>query len=57
MTSFFKPVHIGARLFVDGALKANNPAGEVEEEAVNIWCSGTGELKSLVKCFVPIGTG
>ena len=56
-TSFFEPVHIGARKFVNGALKANNPAIEVEGEASNIWCSDIGELKPLVKCFVSIGTG
>ncbi|KAL9011601.1 MAG: hypothetical protein Q9173_003562 [Seirophora scorigena] len=56
-TSFFEPVHIGARKFVDGALKANNPVVEVEDEASNIWCSGTVELKPLVKCFLSIGTG
>lgn len=56
-TSFFEPVHIGARKFVDGALKANNPVVEVEDEASNIWCSSTVELKPLVKCFVSIGTG
>lgn len=56
-TGLFKPVHIGARKFVDGALKANNPASEVEEEASNIWYNPTLELKSLVKCFVSIGTG
>lgn len=56
-TSFFEPVHIGNRKFVDGALKANNPVVEVEDEASNIWCSGTVELKPLVKCFLSIGTG
>ncbi|KAL5116347.1 hypothetical protein ACEQ8H_005695 [Pleosporales sp. CAS-2024a] len=56
-TSFFDPVQIGARQFVDGALGANNPVEEVESEAANIWSSGTGELKPLVKCFVSIGTG
>lgn len=56
-TSFFEPVHIGARKFVDGALKANNPVVQVEDEASNIWCSDIGELKPLVKCFVSIGTG
>jgi hypothetical protein len=29
----------------------------VEGEAANIWCSETGELKPLVKCFISIGTG
>ncbi|KAL8701940.1 MAG: hypothetical protein Q9201_004645 [Fulgogasparrea decipioides] len=56
-TTFFDAVEIGARTFVDGAFTANNPAGEVEGEALNIWCSGTLELKPLVKCFVSIGTG
>lgn len=48
---------IGARKFVDGALGANNPVDEVEGEASNIWCSETGDLKPLVKCFTSIGTG
>lgn len=56
-TGFFDPVSIGARQFVDGALGANNPVDEVEGEAANIWSSGTGDLKPLVKCFVSIGTG
>lgn len=30
---------------------------EVESEASNIWCSETGDLKPLVKCFISIGTG
>ena len=56
-TGFFDPVSIGARQFVDGALGANNPVDEVEGEAANIWSSGIGDLKPLVKCFVSIGTG
>ena len=56
-TSFFKPVCIGARQFVDGALGANNPVDEVEGEAANIWSLDTGDLKPLVKCFISIGTG
>lgn len=56
-TGFFDPVAIGARQFVDGALGANNPIVEVEGEAANIWSSGTGDLKPLVKCFISIGTG
>jgi predicted acylesterase/phospholipase RssA len=56
-TGFFDPVSIGARQFVDGALGANNPVNEVEGEASNIWCSETGDLKPLVKCFIFIGTG
>ena len=56
-TGFFDPVSIGARQFVNGALGANNPVDEVEGEASNIWCSETGDLKPLVKCFISIGTG
>jgi hypothetical protein len=56
-TGFFDPVSIGARKFEDGALGANNPVDEVEGEASNIWCSETGDLKPLVKCFISIGTG
>lgn len=56
-TGFFDPVSIGSRQFVDGALGANNPVDEVEGEASNIWCSETGDLKPLVKCFISIGTG
>ncbi|KAE8375612.1 hypothetical protein BDV26DRAFT_12224 [Aspergillus bertholletiae] len=56
-TTFFNPVYIGRRKFVDGALGSNNPVDEVEGEAADIWCPGTGDLKPLVKCFISIGTG
>jgi hypothetical protein len=56
-TTFFDPIRIGDRSFADGGLGANNPVDEVEGEASNIWCSGTGDLKPLVKCFISIGTG
>jgi hypothetical protein len=29
----------------------------VEGEASNIWCTETGDIKPLVKCFISIGTG
>lgn len=29
----------------------------MEGEAANIWCSESGDLKPLVKCFLSIGTG
>src|SRR5580700_10074837 len=57
VTGFFDPVSIGGRQFVDGALGANNPVDEVAGEAVSIWCSETGDLNPLVKCFISIGTG
>ncbi|KAH7371192.1 acyl transferase/acyl hydrolase/lysophospholipase [Pyrenochaeta sp. MPI-SDFR-AT-0127] len=55
--SFFSPVSIEIRNFVDGPLSANNPVAEVEGEAANIWTPQTGDLRPLVKCFVSIGTG
>ena len=56
-TGFFDPVSIGNREFVDGAFGANNPIEEVEEEAADIWCPTTLDLKPLMKCIVSIGTG
>jgi hypothetical protein len=56
-TTFFDTVSIGDRTFADGGLGANNPVDEVEGEASNVWCSETGDLKPLVKCFISIGTG
>jgi predicted acylesterase/phospholipase RssA len=56
-TTFFDPVAIGDRSFADGGLGANNPVDEVEGEASSVWCSETGDLKPLVKCFISIGTG
>jgi predicted acylesterase/phospholipase RssA len=56
-TTFFDPVSIGDRTFSDGGTGANNPVDEVEGEASTIWCSETGDLKPLVKCFISIGTG
>ncbi|RMJ20845.1 Patatin-like phospholipase [Aspergillus sp. HF37] len=56
-TTFFEPVSIGDRSFADGGLGVNNPVDEVENEASNIWCPETGDLKPLVKCFISIGTG
>jgi predicted acylesterase/phospholipase RssA len=55
--TFFDPVQIGVRRYVDGAIGANNPVSEVEDEASNIWCDATGKLEPLVKCFISIGTG
>ena len=56
-TMFFDVAQIGARKFVDGALGANNPVNEVEDEASNIWCSETADSQRQVKCFISIGTG
>lgn len=56
-TGFFEAATIGDRQFVDGAFGANNPVEEVEEEAADIWCTTSREIKPLVKCFVTLGTG
>lgn len=42
---------------MDGAIGANNPAVQVEEEATDLWCEQDGRIQPLVKCFVSIGTG
>ncbi|KIY03324.1 uncharacterized protein Z520_00015 [Fonsecaea multimorphosa CBS 102226] len=55
--SFFDPVQIGACSYVDGAIGANNPVNQVEEEAADIWCEETGRVQPLVKCFISVGTG
>ncbi|EON69655.1 hypothetical protein W97_08936 [Coniosporium apollinis CBS 100218] len=55
--TYFSDVAIKGSKFVDGALGANNPALEVEEEASDLWCEETGNLQPLVKCFISVGTG
>ncbi|KAJ5475322.1 Acyl transferase/acyl hydrolase/lysophospholipase [Penicillium diatomitis] len=56
-TGFFEYVSIGNSQYVDGAFGANNPVEEVEEEAADIWCTSSRDLKPLVKCFLSLGTG
>lgn len=58
-TTFFEPVFIGKRKFVDAALSQNNPVNQVEWEAADIWCpdTGTGDLMTQTKCFISVGTG
>ncbi|KAK2038272.1 FabD/lysophospholipase-like protein [Colletotrichum somersetense] len=56
-TGLFDPVTIGARKYVDGALGANNPVDQMEAEASDVWCSRSGDLQSLVKCLISLGTG
>lgn len=56
-TTFFKPVKIGGRRYMDGALGSNNPIKCVWTEAQNIWCPEDGRLEPMVKCLVSIGTG
>ncbi|KAF2741815.1 FabD/lysophospholipase-like protein [Sporormia fimetaria CBS 119925] len=56
-TSFFDVAKIGNRKFVDGALGANNPIVEVEDEAAEIWSSEHGEIQRQVKCCISVGSG
>lgn len=56
-TRFFEPATIGTRQFVDGAFGANNPIEEVEQEAADVWCPISRDLKPLVKCILSVGTG
>lgn len=56
-SGFFDPVQIGSHQYVDGTVAANNPVDQVEREASDIWCPNTGDLKSLVKSFISVGTG
>ncbi|KAH8653144.1 acyl transferase/acyl hydrolase/lysophospholipase [Tricladium varicosporioides] len=55
--SFFDPVTIDGRTYVDGGLGANNPVKHVWNEAQNIWCDHNGQVEERVKCFISIGTG
>jgi predicted acylesterase/phospholipase RssA len=55
--TYFSEAIIGGTHYVDGAIGANNPAVQVEEEAADLWCEETGNIKPLVKCFVSVGTG
>ena len=57
--SFFDPVVIGHRTYLDGGLGSNNPVDEVEDEACEIWCRDAGitELQRRTKCFLSVGTG
>lgn len=55
--TYFSSASIDSSGFIDGALGANNPVLNVEEEAADLWCEDTGDLKPLVKTFISIGTG
>lgn len=55
--TYFSEASIEGSKFVDGAIGANNPAVQVEEEAADLWCEETGQVQPLVKCFISVGTG
>jgi predicted acylesterase/phospholipase RssA len=56
-SSFFEPIAFGSnkRIFLDGAVGANNPIRQLWQEAENLW--GTGPLEPQIQCLVSIGTG
>jgi hypothetical protein len=56
-SSFFDLIAIGdfREVFVDGATGANNPVGEVWNQAKDMWPHEPFETS--VKCLVSIGTG
>ncbi|KAI9654122.1 MAG: hypothetical protein M1829_000976 [Trizodia sp. TS-e1964] len=56
-STFFPPVTIGVRKYVDGALGSNNPVDHVWNEAKNIWSPDEGNIDPMLKCFISIGTG
>ncbi|KAJ9647636.1 hypothetical protein H2204_000266 [Knufia peltigerae] len=49
-STFFDPIKIGDRLYVDGALKHNNPIEKVDEESRGLW-------PDQERIIVSIGTG
>ena len=55
--TYFSEITIGGSAFIDGALGANNPASELEDEARQIICRGTNDLDKQVACFLSLGTG
>jgi hypothetical protein len=55
--TYFSEIKIGGSAFIDGALGANNPAAELEDEARQIFCRGRNDLTEQVACFLSLGTG
>ena len=55
--TFFEPVYIDGRSYIDGGLGSNNPAFEVQNEAQDIWRNQSTGLMPMVGCMVSIGTG
>jgi hypothetical protein len=55
--TYFSKVKIEGSSFVDGALGANNPTEQLEDEANDILCSRKNDLTTRVACLLSIGTG
>ena len=58
-SGFFDPISIGkhGQEYVDAGLGCNNPVDEVWTEAQDIWSPEEGDLATIVKCFISLGTG
>ena len=56
-SSFFPPVKIGNREYVDGALGSNNPVEIVWKEAQDVWAPDDGQIKSKLLAVISVGTG
>lgn len=57
-TSFFDPLEINGRFYVDGATGANNPIYELWAEASSVYTLYDGwRLDDHLECLVSIGTG
>jgi predicted acylesterase/phospholipase RssA len=56
-SSFFPPVKIGNREYVDGALGTNNPVEILWKEAQDIWAPDDGQIKPKLKAIISVGTG
>lgn len=55
--TYFSKVTIEGCTYIDGALGANNPSEQLEDEANDIFCSGSNNLRQQVACFLSLGTG
>jgi len=55
--TYFSKVTIEGSTYIDGALGANNPAEQLEDEANDIFCGGSNRLTQHVACFLSLGTG
>lgn len=57
--TFFDPITISGEKFGDGALGANNPVQELEEEAKDVWGrrDPTWNFEANIRCLVSVGTG
>ncbi|CAM1509520.1 Fc.00g032590.m01.CDS01 [Cosmosporella sp. VM-42] len=56
-STFFPPVEVRGKRYVDGALGTSNPTPLVWQAAQDIWANYDGQILEKVKCFISIGTG